>query len=189
MKKVGILFFFLGTLIACTNQEKEIADVKDKVEVKSEEAFIAHLNALDDSLKSVITESFKKQDKFPVGAYQKAIEQHLAYYAAYPKSENVAESLDKAQSFYTQLRAEEKAAVWRDTIIFNFKEYKNRPRVIESQGVYYDADNYNPEKIKLYYTMLLEEYPDLDSNKRADIQFRLDNVHLSFDELIELNTK
>ncbi|MGB0934227.1 MAG: tetratricopeptide repeat protein [Lishizhenia sp.] len=189
MKKVGLFLFLVGAMIACTTPEKEVVENDVVIPVKTEEEFIEHLRNLDDSLKAVITESFQKQEKFPVGAYQKAIEQHLEFYKAYPKNKNVAESLDKAQSFYTQLRAEEKAAVWRDTIIFNFKEYVNRPRVLETQGVYYDADNYNPEKIKLYYTMLLDEYPDLDSNKRVEIQFRLDNVNLSFDELIELNTK
>ncbi len=189
MKNTGIILLLFLTLVSCKEQENVETVETENAEVKSEEAFIAHLAALDDSLSQVISTAFQQQDKFPVGAYQKAIEQHLAFYTAYPKNEAVAESLDKAQSFYTQLRAEDKAVKWRDTIIFNFKNYKNRARVLESQGVYFDADNYNPEKIKLYYSMLLEDYPELDSMKRAEIQYRLDNVNLTFEELIQLNNK
>lgn len=184
MKKIVFAIITLSVLAACGD-----ATENTKIEVPavvSADNMLENLKKIDDSISNVITNAIKEQKKVPVAAYQKAIEQHLAFYNAYATDERAAESLDKAQSFYTQLKAEDKARIWRDTIIYNFKGYKNRPRVLETQGFSYDYDNYQPEKMKFYYTMLLEDYPNMDSVKREEVQFRLDHIDLSFEELIEL---
>ena len=45
------------------------------------------------------------------------------------------------------------------------------------------------ELVIKYYTMLLKENPDLPQEERENVQFRLDNIDKTFDELIELLTK
>jgi hypothetical protein len=61
--------------------------------------------------------------------------------------------------------------------------------VLESLATAYDVFLHprNKEKVKMYYEMLLKEGTNLPAEQRQNIVFRLKNIDLSFEELIDAN--
>jgi hypothetical protein len=67
-----------------------------------------------------------------------------------------------------------------------YPEYENRPMVLESLATAYDIylQPRKKDKVEKYYQLLLKENPNLPKEKKEDIEFRLENINLSFEELI-----
>jgi hypothetical protein len=61
--------------------------------------------------------------------------------------------------------------------------------VLESLATAYDIflRPRNKEKVKMYYEMLLKEGKDLPAEQRKNITYRLNNIDLTFEELIATN--
>jgi hypothetical protein len=74
-----------------------------------------------------------------------------------------------------------------DTLIQNYPLYKNRSMVLESLASAYDVFIIprRKDKVKRYYEMLLKESKTLTNEQRKDIEFRLQNIDLTFEELIQ----
>jgi len=170
MKKIVYLFIF-STLVCCGESIKSEADLIS--EVTSMEKVVNDPNATQVS----IDESRLKY-----------IESLKAIYMNYPKSDEAARSLDKLHMVFTGLGNYVTATKYCDTLINNYPKYDNRALVLESAASAYDASLLPRDStmVRKYYTMMLDEFPKLDPEKRADIQKRLAYNKLTFEQFIQI---
>ncbi|ASS50098.1 MAG: hypothetical protein A3D31_11050 [Candidatus Fluviicola riflensis] len=167
----------IAVLTACSSGEKNEAVTK--------ESLVKEITLFEDSL---------KRNLVPSGSREVTIdyaEKCLAVYRNYPKSKEAPKYLDKAHVILSSNGLHGLAVLYADTLINKYPDYKNRPMVLQSMASAYDLFII-PRKKELvykYYTMLLKENPDLPKEERENVQFRLDNIDKTFDELIELQLK
>lgn len=111
-----------------------------------------------------------------------------AMYAHYPENEEAPACLDKIHMVYSSMGTHPQAVAYLDTLIEKYPTYKNRAMVLESQASNYDVfiEPRDSAKVRFYYNMLLKEFPNLDKEKKAGIQKRLQHNNLTFDEYIEM---
>lgn len=97
-----------------------------------------------------------------------------------------AQSLDKMHLSYSAMHDYVNAAHIADTLIFNYPDYPNRELVLESQANNYDMFILprNKNKVKYYLELLLDEYPDMDEERKEGFEYRLQNIDLTMEELI-----
>ena len=153
---------------------------------KSEKTVLKEIQNLEDSLKKMTvdtnldTELFKRTQK----GYANQL---ISYYQTFPDSKKAAENLDKVQQLYASREEYSLAVQWADTLINKYPKYKKRALVLESQALTYDAflQPRDSTAVRLYYSMLLNEFPSLDKEKRRGIERRLKYNALNFDEYIE----
>ncbi|HLP56802.1 MAG TPA: hypothetical protein VK151_17315 [Fluviicola sp.] len=151
----------------------------------TKESLIKEVTLFEDSLKRNLVPSGSRETTMDY------VEKCLAVYRNFPKSEEAPKYLDKAHVILSSTGLHGLAVLYADTLINKYPAYKNRPMVLQSMASAYDLFII-PRKKELvikYYTMLLKENPDLPKEERENVQFRLDNIDKTFDELIELQTK
>lgn len=97
--------------------------------------------------------------------------------------------LDKIHMIHTAKGNYQHAVVIGDMLLDNYPDYANRAMILESQATAYDVfiQPRDTDKITRYYKQLLEEFPDLPKEKKQNIQDRLDNIHLTVEEMILKN--
>src|SRR5690606_37360019 len=115
----------------------------------------------------------------------------IGFYSSYPNNEKAAVCLDKVHMVYSGSGNFELASKWADTLLEKYPSYPNRALVLESQATTYDAivEPRDSNKVRKYYEQLLKEFPQLDQEKREDIEKRLRNNSMTFDEYILLQMK
>ncbi len=178
MKVLVIGLLGLITVLAACSGGSE----KDAV---TKESLVKEITLFEDSL---------KRNLVPSGSREVTIdyaEKCLAVYRNYPKSKEAPKYLDKAHIILSSNGLHGLAVLYADTLINKYPDYKNRPMVLQSLASAYDLFII-PRKKELvfkYYNMLLKENPDLPKEERENVQFRLDNIDKTFDELIELQLK
>jgi len=151
---------------------------------QSKEEFIESFKQYEDSIKK------KGNDKLDFANQKDAIayaERCLEIAHRFPKDEEAPEYFDKAHMILAGAGLHSRSGMLADTIITMYPKYKNRAMVLESAAVTYDMFILprRKDKVKKYYELLLKDYPNLPKEQKENIQFRLDNIDLSFDELIE----
>jgi len=159
---------------------------KDKAVPKlSKSELKASLTQMEDSLRMMQKNGVKIESLHQI----EYINRHLDYYRAYPEDKYSPVCLDKVQWMFLNLQAPQYSIDYSDTILEMYPKYKNRAGVLESQGATYDAivEPRDSAMVRKYYTMLLDENPSMDKEKREGIRKRLKNNHLSFDEWIMKN--
>ncbi|MCH2225373.1 MAG: hypothetical protein MK066_11450 [Crocinitomicaceae bacterium] len=184
MKKYLGIVLVAGLIVSCGGETKN--DKSYKTEVPEASVLIEGIKVLEDSvLKLSMDLNGPKQMK---GLAQQAlIEKLLLLYRTYPKHEKAPSCLDKVQMAYSTIGVHELAAKFADTLLMKYPKYENRLLIIESQITNYDQfiKPRDKEKVKSYYEMIFKDFPNLSEEKKEDYQFRLDNIDLTFDELIE----
>ncbi|MDH4472625.1 MAG: hypothetical protein QE487_08435 [Fluviicola sp.] len=169
---------FTTVLVACSGGASE-------KEAITKESLVKEISLFEDSL---------KRNLIPAGNRETTInyaEKCLAVYRNFPKSKEAPKYLDKAHVILSSNGLHGLAVLYADTLINKYPDYKNRPMVLQSLASAYDLFII-PRKKELvykYYNMLLKENPNLPKEERETVQFRLDNIDKSFEELIELQTK
>lgn len=154
-------------------------------ETVTKEALVQEVTVFEDSL---------KRNLIPAGSREVTInyaEKCLAVYRNFPKSKEAPKYLDKAHVILSSNGLHGLAVLYADTLINKYPTYKNRPMVLQSLASAYDLFII-PRKKELvvkYYKMLLKENPNLPKEERENVQFRLDNIDKTFEELIDLQTK
>lgn len=154
-------------------------------ETVTKEALVQEVTVFEDSL---------KRNLIPAGSREVTInyaEKCLAVYRNFPKSKEAPKYLDKAHVILSSNGLHGLAVLYADTLINKYPNYKNRPMVLQSLASAYDLFII-PRKKELvvkYYKMLLKENPNLPKEERENVQFRLDNIDKTFEELIDLQTK
>ncbi len=140
------------------------------------------ISEMEDSLKSMQKNGKKIESIHRI----ELVNRLLAFYKQYPKDDFSAQCLDKTQMIYSTLDAPEYAVAYCDTLLNNYPKYKNRALVLESQGSNYDVfvTPRDSAKVRKYYTLLLEEFPNMDAEKKEGIRKRLMHNDLTFDEYL-----
>lgn len=112
----------------------------------------------------------------------------LDFYHTYPEDTYAPECLDKVHFVYSAMRNYREAAKYGDTILLNYPDYVNREMVIESQYNTYDmfVSPRNKEKAAYYLKMWLKEYPDMDNEKKKEIEERLKYIDLTIEQMIDM---
>lgn len=160
--------------VACTRSGKK------EQEPVTEAALIESVKQFEDSLKAHAIDP--TLSTIPV----KYADKCLLVYRSFPKSEEAPKYLDKAHVILSSAGLHGLAVHYADTLINKYPSYKNRPMVLESLASAYDMFIVPRKKelVEKYYKMLLKENPNLPKEQRENIQYRLDNIDLTFDELI-----
>lgn len=173
MKYVWLLVLAGATVVACGEKKPE-----------TKEDFVGEITAFEDSLKSVSVDVNQLTDP-EIGV--EYAEKCLEVYHRFPKDKDAPKYLDKAHIIFASLGMHQRSVMLADTLIMNYPMYKNRPMVLESLASAYDVFIVprRKEKVEKYYRMLLKESKNLSEEQRENIEFRLRNIDLSFEELIE----
>ena len=108
------------------------------------------------------------------------------YYHAFPDDAYAPECLDKLHMMYSGMGDYEMSANYADILLNKYPDYINRAMILESQASTYDMyiQPRDTSKVRHYYEMLLSEFPDLEKEKRDGIKSRLDNMHLTIEQII-----
>lgn len=151
---------------------------------QSKEEYIQDFKQYEDSIKKKGNEKLNFSNQQDALAYA---ERCLEIAHRFPKEEEAPEYMDKAHMILAGAGFHSRSVMLADTIIMMYPRYKNRAMVLESAAVTYDMFILprRKDKVKAYYELLLKDYPNLPKEQKANIEFRLQNVDLSFDQLIE----
>ena len=171
-------YFLIVTLVAlysCGGSER------------TEEDILEDIQQVEDSL-TEMTAGQNLDTKLYKESQDRYIANLIALYQKFPKSKKAPECVDKVHMVYSGIGDYVKATQWADTLINNYPKYINRALVLESQASTFDAliQPRDSSKVRLYYSMLLNEFPNLDNEKREGIKRRLEFNKLNFDQYIEL---
>ena len=172
MRLVFVLVVF-ASLASCGDSKKE-----------TKEDYVESIQEFEDSLKMAnvnITD--------PKKGVQYA-ERCLEVAHKFPKSDEAPEYMDKAHMIFAGLGLHSRSANIADSIIKVYPRYKNRVMVLQSAATTYDMFLLprKKEKVKEYYELILKENPKLPKEQREEIEFRLKNIDLTFEELIKLQS-
>jgi hypothetical protein len=173
MKKIVVLLSVVAILVACGEKHTE-----------TKTDFVNEITEFEDSLKKISVDVNQLTDQ-NVGV--KYAEKCLEVYHHFPKDKDAPKYLDKAHIIFASLGMHQRSVALADTLIEKYPTYKNRPMVLESLASAYDIFILprKKDKVEKYYRMLLKESPDMSAEQRGNIEFRLKNIDLTFDELIE----
>ena len=179
--KLFTLIFFSFLILSCnSSKEKEgeqsdsIASLKD--EIKTNEDNISALSVSGatlqqiDSCRSVLVKSL------------------INFYKLYPADEFAPVCLDRVHFSYSAERKYELAAMFADTLLLKYPDYINRAMLLESQANTFDMliVPRDTSKVRYYSELLIKENPELPKEKVSDIEFRLDNLELTIEEIMEM---
>ncbi len=183
MKKV-VGYFLVALVIASCSSEVE----DSKVDGITPEYLLEQINVMDDSL-NVLMEKVMKEPNAKIDrlVYHEAAMRNITFYQTFPDHELAPEAIEKAASMYMAIGLDERATEWRDSLLLHYPDYSNILTILELQKSFYDNfDRYEPKMIQKYCDMMLDLGDALDSNKRKDIEFRLEHIDLSFIDLIKM---
>ena len=157
-------------------------NTSDKKEGKpAKEQLVEEVKLFEDSIKKRLVPEGNKT----VMTYS---EKCLAVYRNYPESKEAPAYLDKAHIILSGSGYHNLAVLYADTLIRKYPAYDNRPMVLQSLASAYDMFII-PRKKELvikYYKLLLKENPKLPKEERKNIEFRLEHIDKTFDQLIEM---
>lgn len=176
-------------LISCgEDSKKQIENDPEfyKTEIPSADELRKGIVVLEDSIMRMSENRENVRKQLPNLTRQELIERALLLYRNYPEDKDAAASLDKVHMSYSTMEAYVLAAKYADTLIRNYPKYKERARVIESVASHYDyfVKPWDGEKVQFYYELLLKDYPNLTDEKKEDVQYRLDNMEFTLEELM-----
>jgi hypothetical protein len=178
MKATKLIFFFLSlVLLFGCSENKEKSTV-------SREALKLRITQLEDSI-SKVQNNPETVGKIKSLTNIELINRLTDYYRAFPQDAYSADCLFKIHMKFSELNAHDKSVAYGDTLLKLFPNYENKEFLIESIASAYDVYILprDTSKVRKYYTLLLK-LPNINSNKKQDIQKRLDNLNLSFDDYI-----
>ncbi|MDG2441471.1 MAG: hypothetical protein P8M19_07370 [Crocinitomicaceae bacterium] len=190
MKNLLYLSVVALVFVACGDEPKKDpisdADKSYVTEVPSADVLREGIEMLEDSIMRMSQSQEDVRKQLPNLTRQALIEKALLLYRSYPGDKDAAACLDKVHMTYSAMNAYTLAAKYADTLIVKYPKYEHRARVIESVASHYDyfVKPWDAEKVKSYYELLLKDYPNLTEEKKADVQFRLDNMDLTLEELM-----
>jgi len=171
MKVVYFLIISL-TLFSCSS---ETNSTTESVNNELKKDLLIKIESIE---KISQTNSISKEEQ------QELIDYLLEFYHNFPEDKNAPVCLDKVQMVYSAMENYRKASLYADTLILKYPSYPNRDLIIESQAANYDIFIIPRDTVKVrhYYELLLKEGKIIDKNKKSDIQKRLSNLHLNFQE-------
>ncbi len=145
------------------------------------EALKTEIKQLEDSIMSA-QEKGKTTANYSLPAQKRLIEKLEQFHRDYPENEYDQESLTKLHMAYSAIGENKRSAAWGDTLLNNYKDFPNRPIVIQSQILAYDEMIKPRDKsmVKKYIEMYIKENPE--SEETPALKERLLNLDMTFEE-------
>lgn len=179
MKKISYLLVLSALLFSCSAKTT-------KDEIPTQEFLKSEIKEINDSLQGLYKNLMEQPGyKFPTLAINEAIHRNLQYYKYYPKDAYAAECLDKVQQLYMQEKAYDLSLNYTDTILLKYPKYAKRASLLLNAGSTGEIMQ-DTTVIRKYYEQLLREYPKLEPGTKKMVEFRLKNLNLTFDQLVDL---
>lgn len=151
------------------------------------------LNIIEKKEKSIkdISIDLRPGQSIPMSESDELVTLLLDFYEAFPDSKHAPACLDKIHMIYSSTKRYPLSAEYGNILLLNYPEYINRAMIIESMAVTYDLfiQPRNKEKVRMYNELLLKENPDLSQEKKEEIQFKLDNLDLTLEEIIKKSSE
>ncbi len=175
MRLITSMYIVALLLIGCSSS------AQDPVQARTE------IQLLEDSI-SKVSLSLQLGEKIDTSMVNRLKDKLIDFYRSFPENEYAPEYLDKLHMLAIGQRDYENGVRYADTLLNNYKDYVNRPMILESMANAYDMfiQPRDISKVKKYNTMLLKENPKMDKEKRAEIEFRMKHIDLTIDQLIDL---
>ena len=177
MKQIALFFSILVFLFSCGNEKTDSVD-ENKSELKKE--IIESISMLEKK-GTENTNGITETDR------EELIKSLKNFYTNFPNDEKTPHCLDKLQMIYSSTGDYQKSIEYSEIIIKKFPNYVNRALIIENQAANYDIfiSPRDSSKVRYYYELLLKENNKLDADKKSDIQKRLANNHLNFNQYVD----
>ena len=155
---------------AKTKRASEVTDVKQYLTKVGEDVFV-------------------NPDKFGVNrkAAQSYVDACEAYALAYPATKEAPEFLYKATEVSRTLRTFTKSLTMYDWIIDQYPQYEKAPTAMFLKGFIIENELNNDEAAMDVYRTFISKYPD--HQLKDDVQFLLDNVGKTDEEIMEMIEK
>lgn len=179
MKRV-IYFSFALFLFACSEDPKQTAEDKTK-------ELLQDFKKYEDSLGVMQVNSKVTNSTIAVQYAEKCI----SVAEEIPQSEEAPKLLDKAHMIFCNFNMHRRSLEPAQKVIEKYPYYKNRLMVIQSVANAYDMFILPREKnqAKKYYELYLKENKNISKEEKADLEFRIKNIDLTVDQLIEVQNK
>lgn len=177
-----IFGFMLLALTACGGEKAAKSNNNDGRPAQDE--LKTTIRQMDDSLKVQYGRIMDgKAERIPDESIDQAINAHLAFYHYYPEDAYAAECLDKVHQLYMQQKAYLKSVNTCDTLIAKYPSYKNMHEVLLDAASTYDYMLRDTVNARKYYEKLLKS-KKIDKNTKQAVQYRMNHMHLSLEEMI-----
>ena len=163
------------------------ADTDAAEEAKSKRA--PEVSNVKQYLTKVGEDVFVDPDKFGINrkAAQSYVDACEAFALAYPDSKEAPEFLYKATEISRTLRTFTKSLSMYDWIIDEYPQYEKAPTAMFLKGFIIENELNNDEAAMKVYKTFLSRYPD--HQLRDDVQFLLDNVGKTDEEIMDMIEK
>ena len=163
------------------------ADTDAAKEAKSKRA--PEVSNVKQYLTKVGEDVFVDPDKFGINrkAAQSYVDACEAFALAYPDTKEAPEFLYKATEISRTLRTFTKSLSMYDWIIDEYPQYEKAPTAMFLKGFIIENELNNDEAAMKVYKTFLSRYPD--HQLRDDVQFLLDNVGKTDEEIMDLIEK
>ncbi|MBE26685.1 MAG: hypothetical protein CMN33_03250 [Saprospirales bacterium] len=163
------------------------ADTDAAEEAKSKRA--PEVSNVKQYLTKVGEDVFVNPDKFGINrkAAQSYVDACEAFALAYPDTKEAPEFLYKATEISRTLRTFTKSLSMYDWIIDEYPQYEKAPTAMFLKGFIIENELNNDEAAMKVYKTFLSRYPD--HQLRDDVQFLLDNVGKTDEEIMDLIEK
>ena len=146
------------------------------------------LNRIEQKEKSIkdISIDLRPGQLIPISESDELVDLLLDYYHTYPKSNQAPVCLVKIHMIYSSTKRYPLSVNYGDTLLKEYPSYINRAMIVESMAVTYDIFILprNKQKVRFYNELLLKENPNLPLDKREEIEFKLENLDLTLEEMI-----
>lgn len=163
------------------------ADTDAAEEAKSKRA--PEVSNVKQYLTKVGEDVFVNPDKFGINrkAAQSYVDACEAFALAYPDTKEAPEFLYKATEISRTLRTFTKSLSMYDWIIDEYPQYEKAPTAMFLKGFIIENELNNDEAAMKVYKTFLSRYPD--HQLRDDVQFLLDNVGKTDEEIMDMIEK
>ena len=163
------------------------ADTDAAKEAKSKRA--PEVSNVKQYLTKVGEDVFVDPDKFGINrkAAQSYVDACEAFALAYPDTKEAPEFLYKATEISRTLRTFTKSLSMYDWIIDEYPQYEKAPTAMFLKGFIIENELNNDEAAMKVYKTFLSRYPD--HQLRDDVQFLLDNVGKTDEEIMDMIEK
>tara|TARA_B110000444_G_C18840754_1_gene598793 strand:- start:516 stop:1391 length:876 start_codon:yes stop_codon:yes gene_type:complete len=163
------------------------ADTDAAEEAKSKRA--PEVSSVKQYLTKVGEDVFVDPDKFGINrkAAQSYVDACEAFALAYPNTKEAPEFLYKATEISRTLRTFTKSLSMYDWIIDEYPQYEKAPTAMFLKGFIIENELNNDQAAMKVYKTFLSRYPD--HQLRDDVQFLLDNVGKTDEEIMDMIEK
>lgn len=121
-----------------------------------------------------------KVDTLPNKLINLLLKDYQVYFQTYPKDSISPYYIDKIHQLFTQEKQYTYAVDWVDTLLYYYPNYKNKTIVLYSAATTSDMYLLDTNRVKKYYSRMLNECPRLKNEVKNQIQHRLRHLNIPY---------